>query len=329
MRINYIDKDDITKQEFEAYVLVQMSGQYNMIMDARDAMDDAGLDQDTYFSIIKNYGYLKNKFGKSMNLEEAKQILNKNGYLLEDINDVINHNAYGDGNVYGNLNKDYKQTYDRSEYHVKNSNRLGYEEFFEDYIKNNYDVTIDNDSTFRFSDKNSMNKLIQFIVNNTKGKITEDDFVLGRVKCTCNYYISYIVKLLMESGEFDEIYSKYCHRNDRYDIDSKSNEIKRMLAFSTGKKNTLNRLNDLCTKLADIIQTKIHRNCEVNFQRETDGTINFSVFPNNGFDRSKYKGLQSSLNKIANKYNILDENGLFNRDAATNLINDFARAIGA
>ena len=65
MRINYIDKDDITKQEFEAYVLVQMSGQYNMIMEATSAMKDAGLTREEYFDIIKNYGKYYNEYVKA------------------------------------------------------------------------------------------------------------------------------------------------------------------------------------------------------------------------------------------------------------------------
>lgn len=88
-----IDKDDITRNEFESYVLVQMSGQYNMIMNAQDAAEDAGLDMDTYYAIIKNYSYLKNKFKiimhesvslnkKRMNIKEAKEILNNKGYRL-------------------------------------------------------------------------------------------------------------------------------------------------------------------------------------------------------------------------------------------------------
>lgn len=66
-----VDKSQITKDEFDAYVRVQMGGQYNMIMDAVAAMEDAGLDEDTYFAIIKNYGYLKQKYGRSESLRQV------------------------------------------------------------------------------------------------------------------------------------------------------------------------------------------------------------------------------------------------------------------
>ena len=46
----------ITNEKFLAYYRVQMSGQYNMIMEATSAMQSAGLTRDEYFDIIKNYG---------------------------------------------------------------------------------------------------------------------------------------------------------------------------------------------------------------------------------------------------------------------------------
>jgi len=45
----------ITKEKFLAYYKVQMSGRYNMIMEANYAMADAGLTKDEYFDIIDNY----------------------------------------------------------------------------------------------------------------------------------------------------------------------------------------------------------------------------------------------------------------------------------
>ena len=45
----------ITKEKFLAYYRVQMSGQYNMIIEATSAMKNAGLTRDEYFDIIKNY----------------------------------------------------------------------------------------------------------------------------------------------------------------------------------------------------------------------------------------------------------------------------------
>ena len=55
----------ITKQKFLAYYRVQMSGQYNMIMDATPAMKDAGLTREEYFNIIKNYRKYYNEYVKA------------------------------------------------------------------------------------------------------------------------------------------------------------------------------------------------------------------------------------------------------------------------
>ena len=330
MRINYIDKDDITKQEFEAYVLVQMSGQYNMIMDARDAMDDAGLDQDTYFSIIKNYGYLKNKFGGSMQLEEAKKILNKNGYLLEDINDVINYNAYGNANRYGNLNTELKDIKQHSDFYFKNSNKYGFNSFFKNYVRNMYDITVDdNDTTLRFKDKNKLNEFLDFITENIPD-LNKDDFSIGRVKCNSGWYFSYISRKLFEAGLLKKQYEEYCHRDDRRSFDDVKREVNNLNDIKTSRKNIRQRLSSMCNKLADIVQMKIRRNCEVDYQVNPDGYVDFSVFPNNGFNRSSYKGIEKALQNISQKYKLYDlETEEFDNDAATSLINDFARAIGA
>lgn len=51
-----------TREQFEAYVEVQNSGRWNMIMDAKEAAHDAGLDLATYFEVIKNYSKLAAKF---------------------------------------------------------------------------------------------------------------------------------------------------------------------------------------------------------------------------------------------------------------------------
>lgn len=47
--------NEITRDEFEAYEKVRRSGKFNMIMEATDAADAAGLDRDRYMLVIKNY----------------------------------------------------------------------------------------------------------------------------------------------------------------------------------------------------------------------------------------------------------------------------------
>ena len=53
----------ITKEQFEAYVKVQKSGKYNMLTQAYTAMLEAGLDEETYFEIIRDYTYYNMQFG--------------------------------------------------------------------------------------------------------------------------------------------------------------------------------------------------------------------------------------------------------------------------
>lgn len=55
-------KSEITKEEFDRYESVRLSGLYNMIMNAHDAMIAAELYRDKYLEILKNYTALKEKF---------------------------------------------------------------------------------------------------------------------------------------------------------------------------------------------------------------------------------------------------------------------------
>ena len=51
-----------TKEQFLAYKKVQASGKYNMLMDAKAAAAEAGLDMKTYHLIILNYEHLTLKY---------------------------------------------------------------------------------------------------------------------------------------------------------------------------------------------------------------------------------------------------------------------------
>lgn len=55
----------ITKEKFLSYYRVQMSGKYNMIMEAKYAMADAGLTKDEYFEIISNYNKYYKEYVKA------------------------------------------------------------------------------------------------------------------------------------------------------------------------------------------------------------------------------------------------------------------------
>lgn len=55
---------NVTRQEFQAYKEVQMSGIYNMMMEQVYARQEAGLDEDTYEAILLNYSELEEKYGE-------------------------------------------------------------------------------------------------------------------------------------------------------------------------------------------------------------------------------------------------------------------------
>ena len=55
------------KQIFERYEKVRSSGKYNMITEANDAMDEAGLKPCDYYYAMFNYELLKRKYGEKKN----------------------------------------------------------------------------------------------------------------------------------------------------------------------------------------------------------------------------------------------------------------------
>ena len=58
-KLNKMEK--ITKEQFEAYVDVQMSGVTNMF-DVRTVGDLSGLEKEEILTIMQNYGELKDKY---------------------------------------------------------------------------------------------------------------------------------------------------------------------------------------------------------------------------------------------------------------------------
>lgn len=53
---------DITKETFVKYYEAQMSGEYNMIMDAAKVMEKYNISKDDYLKIITNYKVYRAKF---------------------------------------------------------------------------------------------------------------------------------------------------------------------------------------------------------------------------------------------------------------------------
>lgn len=62
----------VSELEFKRYVAVQFSGLYNMITEARWAMDMIEMDMDTYCKIQDNYKELVEKYPEAY--EEGKKI---------------------------------------------------------------------------------------------------------------------------------------------------------------------------------------------------------------------------------------------------------------
>lgn len=56
----------VTKTDFLSYYEAQMSGEFNMVMDAHTVMNEYGIEKDIYWEIIKNYEkYYKMYINKS------------------------------------------------------------------------------------------------------------------------------------------------------------------------------------------------------------------------------------------------------------------------
>ena len=52
----------VTKEDFQSYYQAQMSGEFNMVMDAHTVMAQFGIEPDIYWEIIRNYKEYYNKF---------------------------------------------------------------------------------------------------------------------------------------------------------------------------------------------------------------------------------------------------------------------------
>lgn len=52
----------VTKADFQSYYAAQMSGMYNMVMDAHQVMSIYGIEKYTYWEIIRNYKKYYNEF---------------------------------------------------------------------------------------------------------------------------------------------------------------------------------------------------------------------------------------------------------------------------
>ena len=60
------------KQIFDRYEKIRSSGKYNMITEANDAMDEAGLKPSDYYYAMFNYELLKRKYGEKKNDDTTK-----------------------------------------------------------------------------------------------------------------------------------------------------------------------------------------------------------------------------------------------------------------
>ena len=54
----------VTKEDFLSYYEAQMSGEFNMVMDANKVMSLYDIKKDTYWEIIRNYGKYYTEFIK-------------------------------------------------------------------------------------------------------------------------------------------------------------------------------------------------------------------------------------------------------------------------
>ena len=54
--------EKISKETFMKYESARKCGKYNMVFDAYKIIDEYGINEREYWSIIENYEYLRNKF---------------------------------------------------------------------------------------------------------------------------------------------------------------------------------------------------------------------------------------------------------------------------
>ena len=54
------------KELFRRYEKVRLSGKYNMITEANEAMDEAKLSPTDYYYVVHNYKMLQRKYGDSI-----------------------------------------------------------------------------------------------------------------------------------------------------------------------------------------------------------------------------------------------------------------------
>ena len=58
-----LDVDEITEDEFRRFERVRASSEFNMVTEAHNAMDAAGLESEVYWGVLENYGVLDSEFG--------------------------------------------------------------------------------------------------------------------------------------------------------------------------------------------------------------------------------------------------------------------------
>lgn len=58
-----INPNTLTADDYQRFERVRSGGAFNMLMEQVDAAGAAGLDLDVYHAVLKNYGFLKKKFG--------------------------------------------------------------------------------------------------------------------------------------------------------------------------------------------------------------------------------------------------------------------------
>ena len=52
----------VTKLDFQSYYEAQMSGEFNMVMDAHQVMSEFGIEKNIYWEIIRNYKKYYNEY---------------------------------------------------------------------------------------------------------------------------------------------------------------------------------------------------------------------------------------------------------------------------
>lgn len=271
-----------------------------------------------------------------MDLKEAKQILNDNGYLLEDIDDVINVNARRGGGRYKNAQSVYNNYKNYTNYEGKpelyDDTKRNRQDCAAKYLENKFGVVpVERDfSKFSFTSKVDATKFLSYIFKISNGK--ELDMKNKYIYNNYNYYDFNIVNTMFEEDPaFKKEYLNYLDNlyRERSGINSLKKDVSREMKITPKERKQRELEKNFANEVADIVRSKIRQNAEVDLRWDSwEGAMKIRLQANNGFgNQDRYKGFQRLIDKLSNKYHVFEDDE-FNQEEAEKFIAEFKKSLG-